>query len=121
MKTSTNVIGVFTEEGKYQATGSVSLSFKEPLTGQKVLVKRVNFEDLSTPQSYKTVKKVSRTLTSMALTSGTQEEDSRAKAVADVLSDFYPKAMTKLWNHLSPEELQQAKQQAGELKGLKKF
>jgi neuraminyllactose-binding hemagglutinin len=120
-KVSSNLVGVVTEEGSYQATGSVSLSFKEPLTGQKVLVKRINLEDLSAPQPYKLIEKRNRSITSMALSSGTQEEDSRARAVAEVLSDFYPKAMDKLWNHLSPDELQQAKKQAAELKGLKKF
>ncbi len=107
---------VYSETGVIQVNGELRLDFIEPMTKEKVLVQRINLSSLNVQKPYK----IQRTLGALAALA-VKSEDTSDQAIADACNEFYQKAMAKIWEFVSEEELLGYKKQIQDLKGLKRF
>jgi len=116
--------GRVAQTGQVVIRGSEVLTFLEPLTREKVWLKRYDLEQFSAP--YDVNARVGGqsvgTLVADAITGqNVQPTDTRASAAVTVLNSFYAAAMQKMWDHLDPREIDGLTAEAGRLKKLKRF
>lgn len=107
---------VYTETGIIQVNGELRLDFIEPMTKEKVLVQRINLSSLNVEKPYKI-----QGTTGAIAAALVKSEDTSDQALADACNEFYRKAMGKIWEFVSEEELLGYKKQIQDLKGLKRF
>src|SRR5262249_33011263 len=115
--TNATSILVGTEEGTLSVSGWVSLVMLEPMSGEKMWIKRVEVEPVQVPYS--------RTYTVTTTSNGQRVEhsrtDSRADAYTSALNQIYPKVMDRTWTYLHPDEIAQTKTQADEVRERKRY
>ncbi len=112
------------ESGTAVVRGNVALAFMEPMTREKVWLKRFDLKQFSAPYhvSVRTGQANAGTLLVDALTGGLQQKgNTQADAVGKILGEFYGTAMDKMWNHLDSREILQLKAEAQKLKRLKRY
>lgn len=110
--------------------GWIALEMREPLSGEKMLVKKLDFGI----NEYEYQKAYKMALTQTAPSSsygepatgvwvGTNEElfDTSVNAVADYLSKAYPEIMRLLWTSFSPEEMSLLDKKGDEIRALKVY
>lgn len=118
-----------TDKGYIRVVGELRLDFIEPLTKEKILVKRINLSDLGIQKPY-TVQRIKRHQGENAglaniigdITTGKKElVDDIEKAFYDAINEFYAKSMDKIWVMTSTKEVLSYQAQIKKLKGLKRF
>ena len=103
-------------QGVCVVSGWVSLVMLEPLTGEKIWIKKVQVSPVQEPfvWTYRLVRSrgqiMARTI-----------EDTRGHALAATLNRIYPEVMQKSWDYFHPEEVLHMKQQAEEARKLKRY
>lgn len=118
---------VCTEIGQVQIGGELTFKLIEPLTGQSMMTKRINLSNLTTPRNYtrqwQNVYVDQTSLGGMLAKAKAPESmvDNTDKAMTDAINEFYQKAMSKLDNMLSREEMMSFQTDIAQLKTLKRF
>lgn len=115
----------FSQEGTVLVRGNVILAFLEPMTREKVWLKRLELEPFSAPYSY-TVR--TRPVTpgeviaaGLMNRSVPQNQSTQSEAAVTTLNSFYQAAISKTWEHLDPREIKGLKGETDKLKKLKRF
>jgi hypothetical protein len=104
------------EAGMYVVGGWISLVLLEPLTGEKMWIKKIDVEPMQQPYLYEYVVQQYRGQLTFHPVS-----DNRPQALAAALEHVYPQAMAKAWDYFHPDEILQVKKQADEARRLKRF
>ncbi|MGH8069656.1 MAG: hypothetical protein ACRERE_31325 [Candidatus Entotheonellia bacterium] len=104
------------EEGVYVIGGWISLVMLEPLTGEKMWIKRIEVESFQEPYVHEYIVQQSRQQVIPRTVT-----DTRPHALAAALEKIYPEVMQKAWAYFHPEEVLQVKKQAEEARRLKRF
>jgi hypothetical protein len=106
--------GGFGQAKMATVSGTVSLEFIEPMSREKVWVKRVQL-----PPHTVQIKADAPSFAEI-LAAGKQAPNPNAigkVAMTQLLNDFYATAMSKIWDQLDPREIQGLKKDADKLKG----
>jgi hypothetical protein len=117
--------GTVSQQASINMRGSVSLAFLEPMTREKVWMKRFDLEPYT--ESYVASAQTSpadplSAAVNQALFGGAQQnQKTQLEAATLVLNNFYQKAMSKMWDHLDQREIQQLKTETEKLKKLKRY
>ena len=115
MEVNVDVVrGGFGQAPSATIRGTVALQFLEPMSREKVWVKRIEL-----PPITKEVPAEKVSLTDL-LATNRQPRDPNAisqQGMVQLLNAFYAATMTKIWEQLDPREIQQLKQDADKLKG----
>jgi len=122
-----------TQKGNLSMHGSVSLVMLEPLTREKVWIKRFDLETYTTPyqtnvleprqETYQGANGQTKIDLNNIIFNGIKPktEDTQASATVTILNHFYQMAMNKMWDHLDPREIDGLKADADKLKKRKQF
>ncbi len=105
-----------TEEGVLLVGGWISLVMLEPMTGEKMWIKRVEVEAAQEPYSMTSILVVRDGQRIQSIRS-----DSRPDALTSALNRIYPKVMQTTWTYFHPDEVMITKQQAEELRARKRY
>jgi hypothetical protein len=99
----------------YKATisGDIILNMIEPLSGQKVWMKRIPLK----PESFK-FKRVADIADQIIYG---KNADNRPQRLSGALSKFYTQVMQTSWNYFSPEEIEVMKKHSDEIRTLKRY
>lgn len=106
--------GGFGQPKMATVSGTVSLEFIEPMSKEKVWVKRVQL-----PPHTLQIKADAPSFAEI-MAAGKQPPNPNAigkAAMTQLLNDFYASAMSKIWDQLDPREIQGLKKDADKLKG----
>jgi hypothetical protein len=103
--------------------GHIALEIREPLSNQKLWVKKLDLDPIEHkgieyfegPAGGVTGSPAEPEVTSRLLVDGKQE------AMADVMQQWYPAVMAKVWRHLDPAELMSLKPQVDEIRKIKRY
>ncbi len=103
-------------EGVCVVSGWISLVMLEPLTEEKIWIKKIEVGSIKEPfvWKYELVRSRGQNVPRMI-------EDTRGDAVGAALSKIYPEVMQKMWDYLRPDEVMHAKRQAAEARRLKRY
>ncbi len=116
-KTGTgSVFFPYQADGVYVVSGWVSLVMLEPLTGEKIWIKRIEVSPVQQSFLWKY-----QLVQSGYQVSTHTIEDTRAHSVAAALSKIYPKVMQTTWDYFHPDEVLLMKKQAEEARRLKRY
>jgi hypothetical protein len=98
------------EIGKATLNGDIILNMIEPLSGQKVWMKRISLK----PElfSFTTMKRFNL---------GWEYWDNRPQRLAGALSKFFIQVMQTSWNYFSPDEIAVMKNHSDEIRKLKRY
>ena len=98
--------------GKLTINGFVELIILEPLSGQKMWIKKIDFT--SAPKDYRF---------SYYVTDHTRKvmEDTRPEALKSALEDVYPKIMATAWTYLNEQEIIHLNQESKEVRDKKRY
>lgn len=111
--TPTSFLGVERTEGTVTTRGSVTLAFYEPLSKEKVWLKRLDLPPASEPYLVnKSVSKEGRLLS---------YNSTQGDAVVRSLNKFYAGAMAKIWAQVDAREISALQQDVDQLKAKKRF
>lgn len=99
--------------GKLTVTGFMELIMLEPLSGEEMWLKKIDFDQVVADYnfSYWTTEKGVRNVTI----------DTRPEALKDALEMIYPKVLRTVWNYLNPEEVNYLKRESQEIRDRKRF
>ncbi len=119
--------GSVSQQATVNMRGSVSLAFLEPMTREKVWMKRFDLEPYS--DSYVASAQMrmrqndplAAAISQALMGDAQQSQKTQLEAAVVVLNNFYQKAMNKMWDHLDPKEIQSLKKEAAKLKNLKRY
>lgn len=104
-----------TQEGVFSVGGWVAFVMVEPLSGEKMWMKRIELEPVQERYSF----------TYIAPRGGGQATwfygDTRQQAFTKALNRIYPAVMQKAWAYFDSEEVLHVKQQAEEVRQLKRY
>lgn len=106
------LFGVQKTEGNVTTRGSVTLAFYEPLSREKVWLKRVELTPISEP--YLMTRQV---VDGKVLSYSSNQSD----AVVRSLNKFYTEAMGKIWSQIDPREISALQKDVDQLKAKKRF
>jgi hypothetical protein len=101
--------------GTLNVGGYVTFSLVEPVSEQKIWIKKVKFPD----QSENIVANL--LYTDGRLNSLHGNIDNRDAALVNALNNIYPALMQKFWNHLSSDEIKMLKKSAKKARSLKRY
>ena len=113
--------------------GSVSLALFEPLTREKVWIKRFDLEPYSEPyqtnvlEHYQEVRQGLNGQSSVNVGNiflnniKPRTADTQVSTTISILNHFYQMAMKKMWDHLDPREIDSLKTDAEKLKKRKQY
>jgi hypothetical protein len=91
-------------------SGNVTLELLEPMSKEKIWIKRLNLDPIMGPITYE--------LVSVQTQQGLQLVNMiSANSVKKLLNAFYMPAMGKIWDHLDPREINNLKSDSEKLKG----
>ena len=122
-----------TQEGTMTMHGSVSLALFEPLTREKVWIKRFDLEPYSEPyqtnvlEHYQEVRQGLNGQSSVNVGNiflnniKPRTADTQVSTTISILNHFYQMAMKKIWDHLDPREIDSLKTDAEKLKKRKQY
>lgn len=104
------------QEGLFVVGGWVALTMLEPLSGEKMWLKRIEIESVSEPYA----------ITYNLVTVGNQQRqnilsDTRPQALTMALNKIYPIIMQQAWTYFHPEEIMNINQQANEVRERKRY
>ena len=104
------------EEGVFVFSGWIALVMLEPLSGEKMWIKRIEVDPIEEPfrKKYYTVQSQGREQVRVV-------EDTQEQALASGLNRLYPKVMQQAWTYFHPDEIMNVKKQADEVRKLKRF
>jgi hypothetical protein len=104
------------DEGVFVVGGWISLIMLEPLTGEKMWIKKIDVDSLQEAyiHEYYVMQRGGQISPSTI-------NDNRPNALAAALEKIYPDVMQKAWNYFHPDEVLQVKKQAEEARRLKRF
>jgi hypothetical protein len=104
------------QEGVSVVSGWVSLVMLEPLTSEKIWIKRIEVSPMQEGfvWKYQLVQRGNQVVTHTL-------EDTRGNSVAAALSKVYPKVMQATWDYFHPDEVLLMKKQAEEARRLKRY
>ena len=115
----------FSQEGTVLVRGNVILALLEPMTREKVWLKRLELEPFSAPYSYtfrtRPVTPGEVIAAGLMNRSVPQNQSTQSEAAVTTLNSFYQAAMSKTWEHLDPREIKGLKGETEKLKKLKRF
>lgn len=102
--------------------GWVSYVMQEPLSGEKIWVKKLELEerDVSGLEVYQAVP-VHKGNYVIDHKAGEMLYDGRADAIADALKTFYPTIMGKAWTYIDTAEILNLKEKTKEIRELKRY
>lgn len=119
---SNSISRVHSIKGIIQVAGELRIDLIEPMTGEKILAKRINLSTFNINKQYTKESQIAGgSMISNALTSQQSLTDNTDKALVDAINEFYAKAMAKIDTYISPDEISSFKDQVNTLKGLKRF
>lgn len=98
------------EIGKATLNGDIILNMIEPLSGQKVWMKRISLKPEQFP--FITMKRFNL---------GWDYWDNRPQRLSGALSKFFVQIMQTSWNYVSPEEIAVMKNHSDEIRKLKRY
>jgi hypothetical protein len=98
------------EIGKATLNGDIILNMIEPLSGQKVWMKRISLKPELFP--FKTMKRFDL---------GWDYWDNRPQRLAGALSKFFTQVMQTSWGYFSPEEIEVMKKHSDDIRKLKRY
>jgi neuraminyllactose-binding hemagglutinin len=107
------------ERGVFVVEGDIRLNIIEPLTGQTIGSERINFADVKVSRSYIYERQTKQTVESDDVPA--YLTDNTDKAIADLLNEFYPKAVDKIVRYLSREKLLSYEKEIADLKAQKRY
>ena len=116
-------MGTVSQQGTLVVRGNVSLAMLEPMTREKVWLKRIELDAFSAPYtvSVKTRKPQSGDLLVALLGGAQQPKNTQVEAAVAAMNNFYAKAMSKMWDHLDQREILQLRGETQKLKKLKRY
>jgi len=119
----TAAIGIFPGEveGVYVVGGWISLVLLEPLTGEKIWIKKIEVNPVQEVFFWKYYATQRRNQAGQVMTETRTVEDTRGHAVAAALGKIYPEALQKAWDYLHPDEVMMVNQHAEEARKLKRY
>jgi hypothetical protein len=99
----------------YKATisGDIILNMIEPLSGQKVWMKRIPLK----PESFN-FKRITNNIDRIIYG---DDADNRPQRLAGALSKFFTQIMQTSWNYFSPEEIEVMKKHSDDIRRLKRY
>lgn len=123
--------GVCTDEGELQVSGDLNLQLLEPMTQQSVMTRRISLDDLNISKHYRKQARLGKPggqkfgisdLISGGLGGGDDNlVDDSDRIMTEALNEFFTKAMGKIDNLLSREEILSHEKDVRELKGMKRY
>ena len=104
------------QEGLFVVGGWVALVMLEPMSGEKMWVKRVEVEPVQELYSltYTVVVRNNQRIQNI-------HSDTRPQALTTALNRIYPDVLQKAWTYFHPEEVMNVKRQADEVRKLKRY
>jgi neuraminyllactose-binding hemagglutinin len=119
---------ICTDEGEFQVAGELNIQLLEPLTQQSVMTRRINLSDFNVSRHYKKQSKAEPTKGGspvLSLIEGASAPseivDDTDKVMTEALNEFYARAMGKIDNLLSREEILSHDKDVEQLKGMKRY
>jgi hypothetical protein len=106
------------EDGVVTIGGSVSLSMLEPLSGEKMWLKRVEVEPV---QEAFVITYADLFNNKFEVTGRKTLSDTSEQAVTLALNKIYPLVMQQAWTYFNPEEVMHIKKQADEVRARKVY
>lgn len=97
-------------EGNITLSGFISLVLIEPISGEKMWVKKIELQSLEEPFAIST--------------RGQRAEiyrDNRAEAISYLLGQYYPDVMKKLWDYIHSDEIAQLVKEAKTVRDKKRY
>lgn len=102
--------------GAITVSGFITFTLVEPLSEQKIWIKKVNLADES-----ENVVADLLIMPNGSLNTVYPNVDNRDAALVNALNKIYPKIMQQFWNHLNTEEIKTLKKAAKDARDLKRF
>ncbi|HEY5866139.1 MAG TPA: hypothetical protein VI542_11445 [Candidatus Tectomicrobia bacterium] len=104
------------QDGVFLFSGWIALVMIEPLSGEKMWIKRIEVAPMEEPfrRRYYTIQSKGKDQVRVL-------EDTQEQALARGLNRLYPKVMEQAWAYINPDEIMHVKQQADEVRKLKRF
>lgn len=109
-------LDLIVQGGQGTMSGNVSLELMEPMSKEKLWIKRLNLEQIVGPISYELANV--RTPPDMRLR---LVQMISSNSVRLLLNDFYTPAMGKIWDHFDPREINNLKSDSDKLKGKTQY
>jgi neuraminyllactose-binding hemagglutinin len=106
------------QKSTYAISGEIFIKIFEPITGEALINKRINFSNLKVSKRFF---KEWQTNYSGGASSIAYLTDNSQKAVADLFNDFFVKAVNKIADDISREELLTLEKRVMELKSRKRY
>jgi hypothetical protein len=105
-----------------QISGWISYVMQEPLSGEKMWVKKLELES-RTASGKEIVQALPRRQGNYVVgwDSGKLLFNGRTEAVADTLEALYPTIMGKAWTYIEPDEIVHLKEKTKEIRALKRY
>ncbi len=95
-------------------SGNITLELMEPMSKEKIWIKRLNLEPIMGPISYELVHIQTRSAPQLV-------QMISENSVKMLLNDFYMPSMEKIWNHFDPREINNLKPDSDKLKGKTQY
>lgn len=111
-----------TREFEMKISGWVAFEMREPLSGQKMWIKRLNLEEtmVSGMEIYEgNVKHLGGN--QFEYTAGKELFDGRTDAIADAIKKMYPVIMDKCWTYINTDEILSLKTKSKEIRDIKVY
>ena len=112
-------VGHFTRPVVIKVSGWVSYEMREPLSGQKMWIKRLDLEEreVQDVEVYEAVADRKDQYGNVtAWRKGDLKYNGRVEAVADAMRDYYPQIMQRAWTYLNTEEMVELKEKTREIR-----
>lgn len=115
-KAHQNTEGTLTQlYGTINVNGFVKFTMVEPLSEQKIWIKKINLPEQTEPID------VDLLMTSGKLNPFHANRDNRSAAFVNTLNNVYPEVMQKLWNYLNAEEIEMMRKASIDARARKGF
>jgi hypothetical protein len=101
--------------GSINVNGFVKFTMVEPLSEQKIWIKKINLPEQTEPID------VDILMTSGSMNPFHSNKDNRYAAFVNILNNVYPEVMHKFWNYLTPEEIELMRKASTDARARKGF
>lgn len=109
-------LDLIVQGGQGTMSGNVTLELMEPMSKEKIWIKRLNLDPIIGPISYE----LAHVQTPPDMRARLVQMIS-ANSVRMLLNNFYMPAMEKIWNHFDPREINNLKSDSDKLKGKTQY
>ncbi len=106
----------FKKEGKIHLNGFIRFTLLEPISEEKMWIKKINLPEQEEPISVDMLYTTPDRLNSLHA-----NKDNRDAALVDMLNRIYPEVMKKFWNYLNDEEIKMIVKASKGLRAKKRY